>query len=365
MTNRHIIDRALPERAKLQFWFPNTTEGEEYFVVDVPFFENPQIKESKKARTQKYSLISRSSNLYSYLGADSRKFSVNFNMNLAHILEEHPGLQPESFLKARGSFENAELEKLRFTEGPFIRNYSPATLRGHEYLTESVKESARQVLDSDWASSGITYNEYTDLIHSYDLDRSNFGLTDVAKDRMVEQISTVLYDKGPYRTSFINSMAANDMAGMAKVMYAIQRTFVNTEFDQKEIKNRIIDLIIYWVNIIRCSVINNAQNPIYGPPIIRLNHGIMYQNVPCICTDYSIGWNETAGYDLQTLLPRQLTISLKLEEFRTGNFGKFTGNPNDIIERDNLAGWEAVVLGTEEGTNSLDPGYETHSGESF
>ena len=111
-------------------------------------------------------------------------------------------------------------------------------------------------------------------------------------------------------------------------------------------------------------MINNAQNPIYGPPIIRLNHGIMYQNVPCICTDYSIGWNETAGYDLQTLLPRQLTISLKLEEFRTGNFGKFTGNPNDIIERDNLAGWEAVVLGNDEGTNSLDPGYETHSGES-
>ena len=121
----------------------------------------------------------------------------------------------------------------------------------------------------------------------------------------------------------------------------------------QQLKYRIIDLIIYWTNIIRSSVVNYSKNPIYGPPIIRLSHGILYQNVPCICTNYSIDFNEPAGYDLDTLLPRQLKITLKLEEFRTGDFGEFApkGSP---IERDNLAGWEAVVLGE---TNSMDPGY--------
>jgi hypothetical protein len=78
----------------------------------------------------------------------------------------------------------------------------------------------------------------------------------------------------------------------------------------------------------------------------------MYQDIPCICTDYSIGYNEAAGYDLDTLLPRQLQITMKLEEIRTGDFGEF--DTTDLIKKDNLAGWEAVVLGD---THSMDPGY--------
>jgi len=117
-------------------------------------------------------------------------------------------------------------------------------------------------------------------------------------------------------------------------------------------KARVIDLIIYWVNIVRSSLVNNANNPIYGPPVVRLNHGIMYQNIPCICTNYNIDFNEAVGYDVDTLLPRQIRVTMKLEEFRTGNFGEFEPK-GTRIERDNLAGWEAVVLGR---TNSMDPG---------
>lgn len=112
-----------------------------------------------------------------------------------------------------------------------------------------------------------------------------------------------------------------------------------------------IDLIVYWTNIVRSSVVNYAQNPIFGPPVIRLNHGIMYQDIPCICTNYSIEYEEMAGYDLRTLLPRRIKITMSLEELRVGNFRTF--DPANSIERDNLAGWEAVVLGD---TNSMDPG---------
>ena len=63
-TIKPITDRGLPERSKLIFYFPKPEEGESYFVVKMPFFENIEIKERKKARYQSHSLISRSSNLY-------------------------------------------------------------------------------------------------------------------------------------------------------------------------------------------------------------------------------------------------------------------------------------------------------------
>ena len=114
-----------------------------------------------------------------------------------------------------------------------------------------------------------------------------------------------------------------------------------------------IDVIIYWVNIIRSSVINNASNPLYGPPIVRLSHGILYEDVPCICKDYSLSYNESAGFNIDTLLPRQIKVTMKLEENRTGDFGEFNGESQNTRTRDNLAGWEAVVT---KPTRSGDPG---------
>ena len=114
-----------------------------------------------------------------------------------------------------------------------------------------------------------------------------------------------------------------------------------------------IDVLVYWINLIRASVVNNSKNPIYGPPVLRLRHGIMFQDIPCICQSYSIDWDEKAGYDLYTLLPRRLNISLKLEELRTGDFGNF--DHTKVISKDNLAGWEAVM--TE--PFSMEPGYNT------
>ena len=40
MTNRHRVDRALPERTKLMFYFPMPSEGDSYYTVELPFFEN-------------------------------------------------------------------------------------------------------------------------------------------------------------------------------------------------------------------------------------------------------------------------------------------------------------------------------------
>ena len=109
---------------------------------------------------------------------------------------------------------------------------------------------------------------------------------------------------------------------------------------------------MFWINLIRTSVTNNTQNPIYGPPIIRLFHGPLYMNVPCICTDYSIEVIENSGYDVQTLMPRQIKVNMTLEEFRVGDFGTFNSDSYNQIERDNLAGWEAVI---QDGNRTTDP----------
>ena len=110
--NRHIIDRRLPERSKLMFYFPKPQD--DFFVVHLPFFENIKIKESKKAKYQKYSPISRSSNLYTYLGADSRKIDLQFSMTLAHILEEYPYVNSDKYiLEAKQDFGTITKESFK------------------------------------------------------------------------------------------------------------------------------------------------------------------------------------------------------------------------------------------------------------
>ena len=125
MTNRHIINRALSERSKLMFYFPMPQTGDSYYTVELPFFENVSIKESKKARYQKYSLISRSSNLYSYLGADSRMLDITFNITLPHLLEEHPDINLDRYVGYLQDKDNTELEKQKFLE-PYKQTSIPA-----------------------------------------------------------------------------------------------------------------------------------------------------------------------------------------------------------------------------------------------
>ena len=329
MTNRHIVDRKLPQRTYLKFYFPQPSEGNNYFTVRLPFFENAKIRESKKARYKKYSLISRSSNLYSYLGADSRVFDLTFNISLPHLLQDHPEIKKDTYINYEASKDNTEAEKERFKEPNKSKNVRKgmALKLGNQYTRQYAKDSAKQVITNLTTSGQAAVNPETLAYLQF-----RYGL---GKEAFLEELSE-----------------RKTLAGkVATVANYTANFFQNALSD--EAKATAIDLIIYWVNIIRASLVNNANNPIYGPPVIRLNHGIMYQNIPCLCTNYSIDFNEAAGYDMDTLLPRQITVNMKLEEFRTGNFGEFTGRAEGIV-KDNLAGWEAVVLGD---TNSMDPGY--------
>ena len=348
----HTIDRGLAQRAKLKYYFPGT-EGEAPTVISVPFFENPVIRERKRARYKKYALVARSSDLYAYLGAESRKISVEFFMSFPHILEEAPGLTREKITNQQRSYDPS-VERARFKRSQDKgKDYTDNLNRTSTRLTEEfinlegMKGAALNVLRSEWAQKGASPAELTYI-------RNTYQLTDV--DVTTNQLTGMAVG---LTTSL--AMGLMGFGAGSQINYEIQGP---TPTDKEAFKSaatdntryRILDLLVYWVNIIRSSVINKADNPIMGPPIIRLTHGLMYQNIPCICTDYDISWEERAGYDLHTLMPRRIKVSLNLEELRTGDFGSFSDHDptimGDPIRNDNLGGWESIISEP----YTLDPG---------
>tara|TARA_R100000951_G_scaffold110789_1_gene109072 strand:+ start:832 stop:1749 length:918 start_codon:yes stop_codon:yes gene_type:complete len=300
-----IRDRKLPERSKLLFQFPVPQEGGGKMTVTLPFFENIKITENKRARYQKYDLISRSSQLYTYLGADSRKFTLDFTMSFPHILEEHGG-SPTQYVDFVDS-EDPYAQKILFFDAE-----GGAQFKSKKRISEKAKQ-----LRKNFANLFV------------------FG--EPLKNSALEGVLGFL-DDGV--TGTLN--VVRNLTGREDI---VPEPPIVSQHD------RIIDLVMYWTNIIRASVLNNGDNPIYGPPIIRINHGILFQNIPCICTNYSIEPVEEGGYDVATLMPRRIRYTLSLEELRAGDFGKF--NPATPVEQDNICGWEAVVSSPNQ---SIDPG---------
>jgi len=109
----------------------------------------------------------------------------------------------------------------------------------------------------------------------------------------------------------------------------------------------LINLVYVWLNLIRATTMNNSKATTQGPPIVRLTHGPMYNNVPFVVNDYNFEVNQQAGYDIQTLTPKEIKISMTLKEFRTPG-GTFTAS--QIEDGDRLAGWEAIIE-----NNNIDP----------
>jgi len=106
-------------------------------------------------------------------------------------------------------------------------------------------------------------------------------------------------------------------------------------------RNKVLDTLLFFVALLRTSVVNKATNPLLGPPMVRIDFGTLYQSVPCICKSYNLSWEENAGYDLATTTPRRVKISMSLEEVRLGDFSNY--EPAVMTERDNLTGWESAI----------------------
>jgi len=115
---------------------------------------------------------------------------------------------------------------------------------------------------------------------------------------------------------------------------------------------KVVDLIMYWITVIRSGCINNSSNTTLGPPIVRLTHGIMYSNIPCVLEQYNISIEQDKGYDINTLIGKVININLTLSETRVGDFGTYKPSSSNQLESDNNYGWEAVF-----NHGTVDPGF--------
>jgi len=319
------LPRRLSDRSHLTIEFPQS-EGR-VIRTFVPFLENPTISEKGKANLNSYNLVGRAGQLFSYGGADSRKLSVSFNITLLHVIAEEAELH-DMFKKQF---------KLFFSE----------TARAQSAF--NLEKEAREV---EFANSiGMGDGRLSSETRAKADAASPIGTADV--DAFIEVDHADLH-----RTHYLNLIkeitgfdpdeaAEGDLSFIGKGFNSFG---INTGDQSENIRklNETINLVYLWVNLIRASVMNRSDNTTFGPPIVRLTHGGMYNNVPCLLQDYSINIVEEAGYDVQTMVPKRLEISLNLVESRTGNFGKFQAGELEL--GDNLTGWESVIE-----KNNMDP----------
>lgn len=284
--------RALADRSHLVFEFPQHKGN--LIRAYLPFLENIQITESQRSNLSEYSLLGRNSSIYSYMGAKSRQFTLTFKISLLHLLDQLSKEGLNNIFKQQYSFgTDKTTAKQAFFVGKLLTGYNP--------------------------SKNIKGIEHAKLHREY-----------------YQKIANI---KNPKLGLFDNTL--NSIFSTIGLDGAVTP---NPNYDNV---NKAIDLIIYWVNLIRSSVKNNSTDTTLGPPIVRVNHGTLYNNVPCVVENYSIRPIDEAGYDVQTLTPKQIEISISLSEQRTGNFGDFTSR---TVNGDNNTGWESVFK-----ENNMDP----------
>lgn len=279
---------------KLTLQFPSS-EGVTVWPQVIPFFENPIIKESQTPRYMNYAVVGRASNLFAYLGSDSRRLDVSFNMTLPNVRQVSTGL-------------------VSTWDTP------PSKL-----------EKKREILSKDALSAGGMSQEGAETMDNID---KSLGRGGGVAEKIDKDYHNVLNDE--------EKLLAAAMSATSPI-YAPRS-------DGAKVRRRSINQIASLVALIRSTVINNSTNIALGPPLVRLDWGILYRDVPCVCKGYNIQVNDKAGYDKRTLLPRVLTVNMQLEEVRKLHSA---GAP---ITKDNIAGWEVLFTDPAIPGLTMDPG---------
>ena len=116
------------------------------------------------------------------------------------------------------------------------------------------------------------------------------------------------------------------------------KQFVNGEEEKK-----FTGYIQYIVDMIRSSVLGSVipSHSVAAPPIIKLKFGTLYDHYPCIVKSYSVKFdgNSGAGFDTNTLLPRQMAIQLSLEGFHQTD----ELHPQGREDYSTPEGWDTVL----------------------
>ena len=312
--------RLLPERSRIEFHYPG--QGiDSPKIIFLPFYENPEIRESQSTNYAEYNPVGRAGSLYAYLGAKSRKFKVDMIYTLPHLAQHAMGVS--RFLRVMAN-AGPEAERNAFF---MDARYSPAPLPG----------------DTNHSLGAACSKLYTTML----ADKFGISIGDNPFTQEIEGIPSFVArlpidrpSDPTITTQYLGTLDEFGQGTTTEVGDELQLPFDMLGTDRDGTYD-VIDTLLFFIAVLRTSVTNNADNAMLGPPILRLSFGTMYQSVPCICKSYNLSWEEDSGYDLETLTPRHLKINLNLEEIRTGDFGEY--EPARYISRDNVAGWESAI----------------------
>jgi hypothetical protein len=281
--------------------------------------ENIDISESQRPNYATYDLIGRSSSMFAYLGSKSREMNLKFNMTLPNIVDyiQNVGLSEmfaDNFRSVVMDKANSSLEREKFFK---TGNYGAIVSKNNKYTDVSIQ--------SKFDYYGEGKKDIYQLDPTYvDGSDPKSGIRSAFKD-VADFFTTPSWGLGA---------VADKLFGSSQ---EVKKGFPDIDM------GKAVNYLMMWVNVIRTSVINNSTKTQYGPPTVYLNHGTMYNNIPCVCTGFSVRLVSNAGYELLSLAPRQVEVTMNLSENRVGNFGDFI--PFTEIEGDNLTGWEAVMTG--------------------
>ena len=325
--NQKIKNRFLPERSYLYYKYPQAG-AERSIEFYFPLLENIDISESQRSNLGTYELLGRNSNLYSFHGAKSREFNLRFNMTLPNILDY---------------MTNVGLSE-RFSPN-FRYFYNDKNIRQKLFFYELESGEKFKVIDISPIQS--TYYSRANVKYQ--------NLQPYEPPNFAEELRGLLQKiTNPQSLFQLNDGTTVDIAPEDSGFISIIKSTLSPSNKAKLPSKTIEDAVNYFmllINVIRTSTINNSSNTSLGPPTIYINHGTMYNNIPCVCTNFSIKINQNTGYDLISMSPRQVEISMNLSENRVGDFGSFV--PFDLIKGENSTGWESIMTnGTYDSYNS-------------
>ena len=366
--NRRQRKRILHERSNLAFEFPQSNDR--VFRVSCPFLENPQVTEKGAANLANYDIIGRAGELFSYTGAKSRRLNLKFNISLIHVIQmaDSEGIadkfkrnftlywndkeKAQKLFNLRTPARQVQQKKLELEAK--AQAFKNAALFGDGKVPDELQKELQEVTKQHDQAVQVADDEVGDP----DLN-AGIGYNHASKQR--EYYNSMLPENqrraegDPLIAAEAAANALNALGGDFSASGILDGLDLDSSQTAASRLDESINLIMFWVNLIRSSTLNKSTDTSFGPPIVRLSHGTMYDNVPCLVEDYDIRIMEEAGYEVGTLAPKRIEIQLKLIESRTGNFGKYKAGAWQL--GDNVTGWESVIT-----DNTIDPHNGTTGG---
>ena len=327
-----LTDRFLPERAYLLLVYPERGKGRNTKgihsnkKIKIPFYENPIIIENKTSRLATYKILGRNSDLFSFLGADSRSITIDTSFTLPHLFQ---------FMKS-GPWTSKDLMFDQVPKFTFLRRDIRNILSSEGSYTQDQLDEKSTAL----ARKGVQ-SEVDAAINGY-YGQDALRIKDSMKIFESQYNELLTNDSGISKEEVSLALGGSRASGGGPLDLPKDiRANLIPSFEGSSDARQVKAAYLYYINLLRSCVLGSEELGL-GPPIIRLNYGPLYQDVPCIVTQYNLEADQAAGYDIETLLPRKITMNLSLLEIRVGDFSAHSPEKFGLPD-DNVPTWESVL----------------------